>query len=93
MNSIYWLEKEFRRVFGFNPPEDVYATMLTGKWTMDIIALDRKLSEYYPEYDCEKAEWNGKKVSMNDFIKGKFGDYGNRLVRKLLGIGEEGDVF
>lgn len=61
-----------------------FESMLTRKFKLDIIELDRLLGETIPEYDADKCTYRGKVVSMHDLVAELGGPDLAEIIAELL---------
>lgn len=82
--TILELGLKFRKLFGFNPPIDIYLTAAKGpnNACIDVLKLDDELSKRDSEYDNKKCTYKSKPdYSMSKYIKEKYGTEAHDLVK------------
>jgi len=79
-NKSKQLNSKFKQIFGFS-----LSNIFNPIFGLDIIALDTRLSAMNPGYNPINLTYNGKKnVSMNDFIKLRYGKDAVSLITELI---------
>lgn len=63
---------------------DAFLMAATGNFQLDITVLDERLSKIDPEYDPDECTYNGKNVSMSEYVELKYGKLGVGILQKLL---------
>jgi hypothetical protein len=51
---------------------------------VDIISLDQSLSRMDSDYDCVKATYKGKPISMKDYVALKYGELTSRFIELAI---------
>lgn len=79
--------KQFKNLFGFNPPIDMILTAAKGPTNavIDVLDLDDEFKKRNPEYDPDKCTYKGKPdYSMLMFVKERYGEKADEFIRNNM---------
>lgn len=78
--------KQAKTILGFEPKVDPMVSAVCNCIVLDIVAVDKQLSEHDPDYDNSKASYKGRKCSMKEYVKQKFSEAEYLFICELLWV-------
>lgn len=69
---------------GVTAPLDKALMCFTGKWELDIIALDESFGQKDSDYNSDKCTYKGEPCSMREYIEKVFGQRAYDIVKLLM---------
>lgn len=79
------LWKELSQILGFTAPLDGLISVASKKISIDLIKLDKLVSNCNPDYDSDKCTYKDKTdVSCSDAIRLIYGDRAVELIEILI---------
>ena len=76
---------ELSDIMKFSAPRSEALMIATGKWQLDILALDEKMGKHLSLYDDNACTYDGKAdVSMKEAMRLAFGDRSVEIVELLI---------
>ena len=81
--NIQLYSQTFRSIFGFELKRYYGNNALEMMMGFDIIKFEDDLASKDSEYNAEECSYKNKNVSLEDYIKIKFGEEANSLITTL----------
>lgn len=80
----YGLIERLRKTFGFKIPIDAELTFLKRRVEIDVIGIDSLLSGRDPEYNWRECTYQGRRVTLCEYVGEKFGEEIRETLEALL---------